>query len=89
MNDELKDESRRDFQFSVQRSAFIAYFQSVVTPLDARGQKRGVARVFDVVRDVREEGAARLQLFDVSKRAFEREVRRVWANAQTVEHENV
>src|SRR3954462_10104917 len=80
-------EIRLTSSFCLHPSSF--YFQSVIRPLDPFGQERGVARVLDVVGDVREVCAARAKLLDVFERAFEPEVRRVRPNSQTVEHERV
>src|SRR2546423_18862 len=77
------------FTLITHHSSLITYFQAVVAPLDATGQERRVARVLDVVGDVCEVGAARLQLLDVGERAFEPEVRRVRAQAQAVEDERI
>src|SRR5947209_5627126 len=85
----MNEEERAVFSFIIPHSSFIIYFESVVPPLDSAGQQRRVARVLDVVGDVREVGAARSQLSDVVERAFEPEVCRVRAQAQAVEHESV
>jgi hypothetical protein len=70
-------------------SSLITNGQPVVSPLDAAGKERRVARVFDVVGDVRQVRAARAQLFDVIERAFEPEVRRVRLDPQAVYDERV
>src|ERR1043165_3619074 len=75
--------------FILPPSSFILYHKSVVSPLDPFGQQRRVARVLDVVGDVREVCTARSQLADVFERALQPEVRRVRAQAPAVEHERV
>src|ERR1051325_4036457 len=65
------------------------YFQSVVSELDAVRQFVTVAGVFDIVCDVRQVRAARLDLVDVIKGAIKPEMRRVLAEAQAIEREHV
>src|SRR3954452_281798 len=80
-------EIRLTSSFRLHPSSF--YFQSVIRPLDPFGQERGVARVLDVVGDVREVCAARPKLCDLLERALKPEVRGVRTHAQAVEHERV
>jgi hypothetical protein len=61
-------------------------YQTVVSKLDPRRQARGVAGMFDVVSDVRKERAPRLQPFDVFQRFLDPQVRRMFAETQTIQH---
>src|SRR6185369_14506238 len=63
--------------------------QSVVSELDARREFCRVSLVHDVVGNMSKECATRLQLFDVLECFIDPKVCRVFAEAQTVEHQHV
>ncbi len=58
-------------------SFLISNLQSIEGKRDAIRQERGVACVFDVVRDVRQVSAMRFEFFNNGEGALKREMRRV------------
>src|SRR2546427_8686146 len=68
-------------------SSLITYYKPVIGPLNSIGQQFRIALVFHLMRDVREVGSLGLQFFDVFQRAFQPQMRCMWANAQTIEHQ--
>src|SRR5712692_4142170 len=73
------------FSFS---SLLVTHKQPIVRPLNAVRQQRRITRMLHVMCDVREVSPLRLQLFHIFQRAFEPQMRRVWTNPQTIQHQH-
>src|ERR1043165_7335301 len=61
----------------------------IVSKLNTLRQHYRIARMFEVVGDVRQIGAAWFEFCDVFKSAVQPEMRRVLFEAQAIEHERV
>src|SRR5215213_2645775 len=71
------------------KETHLFHYQSIVGKLNSGRQPGRVATVFDVVRDMREEGPARFDLLNVFERSIDPQVRRMFFETQTVEHKHV
>src|SRR6266511_2008840 len=61
--------------------------EPIVRPLNSIRQQFRIALELHHMRDVREVGSFGLQFFDVLQRPFQPQMRRMRANAQTIEHQ--
>ena len=73
----------------IPHSAFIIYYKSVIRPLNSVRQSCRVAFMFDVVGNVSEVSATRLNPGDVLKRLIEPEMSWVFLEAKAIEHEHI